>query len=246
MSLKRIITAESSPLVKVAALVIIFAGVIYAKSIIIPFLLALFISNICEQPISWLEKKRIPRWLAFLVVILGMIFLFSGFAFLIGETISSFSGNLSKYESTLTNISNSFIQYLNEKGLKIRQDQIFNLVQPAKILEFTASALNKLVNMMGNTFLIFLIILFTLMEFGSFSVKAKGDLDFRGILGITKEVPVGFKAIRLSFILDCDATEEQIQSITKLTERYCVVYQTIVSATEVKTRIEKRKDTILF
>jgi predicted PurR-regulated permease PerM len=102
-----------------------------------------------------------------------MFVLFSGFAFLMGNTLSSFSGNLSKYESTLTTISNSFIQFLNEKGLKIPKDQISNLVQPAKILEFTVSTLNKLFNMVGNTFLIFLIILFILMEFESFSVKAK-------------------------------------------------------------------------
>jgi predicted PurR-regulated permease PerM len=104
---------------------------------------------------------------------LGLIVLFSGFSFLIGGTLSSFSGNLSKYESTLTTISNSFIQYLNEHGLKIPKDQISNLFQPVKILEYTASVLNTLFNMMGNTFVIFLIILFILMEFGSFSVKAK-------------------------------------------------------------------------
>jgi uncharacterized OsmC-like protein len=72
-------------------------------------------------------------------------------------------------------------------------------------------------------------------------VRAEGDLDFRGTLGISKEVPVGFKEIRLSFIMDCDATAEQIQNLAKLTEKYCVVYQTITSATLVKTRIEKRK-----
>ena len=164
---------EVSSLVYIAALIIIIAGVIYAKSIIAPFLLALFISIICIQPITWLEKNRIPRWLALIIVILGLIVLFSGFTFLIGGTLSSFSGNLSKYEATLTTISNSFIQYLNEKGLKIPQDQISNMIQPAKILEFTASALNTIFNMMGNTFIIFLIILFILMEFGSFSVKAK-------------------------------------------------------------------------
>jgi uncharacterized OsmC-like protein len=72
-------------------------------------------------------------------------------------------------------------------------------------------------------------------------VKAEGDLDFRGTLGVSKEVPVGFMAIRLLFILDCDATAEQIHNLLKLTERYCVVYQTIVSATEVETRIEINK-----
>jgi predicted PurR-regulated permease PerM len=176
MNLKRIGSTEGSSLVKIAALIIIIAGVIYAKSIITPFLLALFISIICVQPISWLEKKRMPKWLALIIVILVLIFLFFGFAFLIGGTLSSFSSNLSKYESTLTTISNSFIQFLNEKGLKIPKDQIFNIIQPAKILEFTASALNILFNMMGNTFLIFLITLFTIMEFGSFSVKAKAIL----------------------------------------------------------------------
>jgi predicted PurR-regulated permease PerM len=173
MNNKIIGSMEGLSIVNIAALIIIFAGVIYAKSIITPFLLALFISIICAQPISWLEKKRMPRWLALIIVILGMFVLFSGFAFLMGNTLSSFSGNLSKYESTLTTISNSFIQFLNEKGLKIPKDQISNLVQPAKILEFTVSTLNKLFNMVGNTFLIFLIILFILMEFESFSVKAK-------------------------------------------------------------------------
>jgi AI-2 transport protein TqsA len=177
MEIRKIGSTEGSPIVTVAALIIIVAGVIYAKSIITPFLLALFISIICAQPISWLEKKRIPRGLALLIVILGLILLISGFTFMIGGTISSFSSNVSKYESTLTTISNSFIQFLNEKGLDITQDQISTLIQPAKILEFTASAVNELFSMMGNTFLIFLIILFILMEFGSFSVKAKAILS---------------------------------------------------------------------
>jgi AI-2 transport protein TqsA len=176
MNLRRIESTGFSPLVNIAALIIIIAGLIYAKTIITPFLLALFISIVCEQPISWLEKRRLPRWLALIIVLFGMIFLFTGFAFLIGETVSSFSGNLSKYESTLTDLSNSFIQFLNEKGYKIHQDQIFNLVQPAKILEFTAGALNKLISMMGNTFLIFLIVLFTLTEFSSFAIKSKAIL----------------------------------------------------------------------
>jgi predicted PurR-regulated permease PerM len=162
-----------SPLVKIAALIIISAGVIYAKSIITPILLALFISIICAQPVTWLEKRRIPRWLALIIVIFGLIILFSGFTYLIGGTVSSFSGNLSEYESTLTSINSSFIQFLNENGLKVPKNQFLTLVQPAKILEYTASALNTLFNMVGTTFLIFLIILFILLEFGSFSVKAK-------------------------------------------------------------------------
>ncbi len=58
-------------------------------------------------------------------------------------------------------------------------------------------------------------------------VMAEGDLDFRGTLGIDKQAPVGFADIRLRFKLDSDATAEQLESLMKLTERYCVIYQTL-------------------
>jgi len=58
-------------------------------------------------------------------------------------------------------------------------------------------------------------------------IRAEGDLDFRGTLGVSKEVPVGFTAIRLQFALDTDASAEQLVTLEKLTERYCVVLQTL-------------------
>ncbi len=58
-------------------------------------------------------------------------------------------------------------------------------------------------------------------------VRAEGDLDFRGTLGVDKEAAVGFKSIRLAFVLDTDASEEGVAQLIKLTERYCVVYQTL-------------------
>jgi uncharacterized OsmC-like protein len=59
------------------------------------------------------------------------------------------------------------------------------------------------------------------------TIRAEGDLDFRGTLGVSKEVPVGFQRIRLQFDLDTDASEEQLATLLRLTERYCVVYQTL-------------------
>jgi uncharacterized OsmC-like protein len=58
-------------------------------------------------------------------------------------------------------------------------------------------------------------------------VRAEGDLDFRGTLGVSKEAPVGFQSIRLYFDLHTDASEEQLATLIRLTERYCVVYQTL-------------------
>jgi uncharacterized OsmC-like protein len=65
------------------------------------------------------------------------------------------------------------------------------------------------------------------------TIRAEGDLDFRGTLGVSKDVPVGFKQIRLNFDLDTDASEEQLGTLLRLTERYCVVYQTLSHPAEI-------------
>jgi uncharacterized OsmC-like protein len=69
-------------------------------------------------------------------------------------------------------------------------------------------------------------------------IKAEGDIDFRGTLGVSKETPVGFKEIRLRFLITTDAPADKLESLKKLTERYCVVYQTLVSGTNVKSTFE--------
>jgi uncharacterized OsmC-like protein len=65
------------------------------------------------------------------------------------------------------------------------------------------------------------------IELRDATLHAEGDLDFRGTLGVSKEVPVGFQNIRLHFNLETDASEEQLATLLRLTERYCVVYQTL-------------------
>ncbi|HEX5025562.1 MAG TPA: OsmC family protein [Agriterribacter sp.] len=77
------------------------------------------------------------------------------------------------------------------------------------------------------------------MELRDAQVSAEGDLDFRGTLGVSKEVQVGFKSIRLKFAIDCDADADKIEALLKLTERYCVVYQTLCAGTIMSTSVEK-------
>lgn len=69
------------------------------------------------------------------------------------------------------------------------------------------------------------------------TVRAEGDLDFRGTLAVSKEAPVGFRDIRLSFDLETDASDEQLDTLLRLTERYCVVLQTLTWAPSVATSI---------
>ena len=68
---------------------------------------------------------------------------------------------------------------------------------------------------------------------GEATIRAEGDLDFRGTLGVSKNVPIGFKQIRLNFDLDTDASEEQLATLIRLTERYCVVFQTLSHPAEI-------------
>jgi uncharacterized OsmC-like protein len=70
------------------------------------------------------------------------------------------------------------------------------------------------------------------------TVHAEGDLDFRGTLAVSKEAPVGFRAIRVRFDLDTDASPDQLDSLRRLTERYCVVYQTLARSPELTTKWE--------
>jgi uncharacterized OsmC-like protein len=70
------------------------------------------------------------------------------------------------------------------------------------------------------------------LEVAGGTVSAEGDLDFRGTLAVAKDAPVGFRSIRLSFDLDTSASPEQLETLIKLTERYCVVYQTLARPAE--------------
>jgi uncharacterized OsmC-like protein len=76
------------------------------------------------------------------------------------------------------------------------------------------------------------------ISIASGQVRAEGDIDFRGTLGVDRDAPVGFSAIRLSFELQTEADSEQLATLKRLTERYCVVYQTLASTPVLSTHLE--------
>lgn len=72
------------------------------------------------------------------------------------------------------------------------------------------------------------------------TVHAEGDLDFRGTLGVSRDVPIGFQEIRLSFDLDTDASTEQLETLHKLAKRYCVIYQTLAQSPGLVSTIQRK------
>jgi AI-2 transport protein TqsA len=171
--MKNLRVEQSFNVQKIAAFIIIIAGMIFAKSIIAPFLMALFISIICAQPIFWLEKKKVPKGLAVLIVLIGILSIFFGLGYLIGGAISSFTSDIQKYEAGLNSIIDTFIQFLNNHRIKVTKEEFPNLLDPTRVLNFTVMAINELVNMLGNTFLVFLTILFMLLELSSIPEKIR-------------------------------------------------------------------------
>ena len=144
-----------------------------AHSIILPIILALFISIICAQPIIWLEKRKIPYGVAMVIVLLGLGMLFVIFGGIIGNSLARFSKDAPKYEENLRTVAVSTMDYLNAAGASINTKQLVNMIDPGKILGFTAGAVGEIGKIMSDSFIIMLVTIFMLLEVKSFMVKAE-------------------------------------------------------------------------
>ncbi len=165
--------SKISPVIVFASLIVIIAGVMAAQAIIIPMVLALFISIICAQPIIWLVNKKVPHTLAVVIVLAGVGLLFSAFGGIIGNSLARFTNDAPKYEQNLKEMSISIISYLNSAGANIDSKVFIDLADPGKILSFTATAVGEIGSLMSNSFLIILITIFLLLEIKSIALKAK-------------------------------------------------------------------------
>ena len=162
-----------SPILLIASSIIVIAGLMAAQTIVIPVILALFISIICAQPIIWLEKRKIPYSLSMLIVLgcAGLFLIVLGG--IIGSSLSSFMKDAPKYEENLRQIVGSSIDNLNAIGANIDSQQLLDLIDPGKILSFTAGAVGEIGSIMSDSFLIMLITIFMLLEVKTFFYKTE-------------------------------------------------------------------------
>ena len=160
----------------VASIFIIIAGLMHSVSIINPFLMSLFISIVCAQPIIWLKNKKVPLIIAITIVFVGITAIFIGFGDLIGTSLSSFSEDAPKYEENLLQMANSLNYSLQERGIHISTDKLSKLLEPTKVMGITASLLGQLGGFMGNALTIFFLALFLLMEIESIPIKSNAIL----------------------------------------------------------------------
>jgi predicted PurR-regulated permease PerM len=162
-----------SPVLLIASSIIVIAGLMAAQTVVIPVILALFISIICTQPIIWLEKRKIPYGLAMLLVLLSVGLFLIVIGGIIGKSLSRFTKDGPKYEENLRQIVGSSIDNLNAVGANIDSQQLLDLIDPGKILSFTAGAVGEIGSIMSDSFLIMLITIFMLLEVKTFFYKTE-------------------------------------------------------------------------
>ncbi len=162
-----------SPAVLLASGIIIIAGLMAAQTIIIPILLALFISVISAQPIAWLEKRKVPHTLSIVLVLSGMLMIMLLLGGMIGRSLAQFSQDAPKYEENLREIMGGLIKSLNQMGLDFSSDQVVHILDPGKILNFTANIVSQIGSVLSDSFMILLIAIFMLSEIKDFALKAE-------------------------------------------------------------------------
>ncbi|NNG26018.1 MAG: AI-2E family transporter [Ignavibacteriaceae bacterium] len=160
-------------LVIAASFVVIVAGMKAAESIIVPFLLALFIAIIASPPYFWLQEKGIPKALSMLIVIFAFLFVISIIGLLIGTSINDFTSKLPLYETKLRSQMQGVIAWLTEAGILEKQINLNEMFNPSSVFKIVANTLNEVSGLFANGFLILLMIIFMLLEVSSLPLKLK-------------------------------------------------------------------------
>jgi len=160
-------------LLTAAGFIIVVAGMRAAETILVPFLIAIFISVVCLPSLTWLQKKGIPTALAILIVIAGVAAVSLLMATLVGTSLDDFSRNVPQYQESLRQKSQAVIAWVSEKGVTIPEHLMRDVFNPGAAMNLAAGVLSKLGNVFTNAFLILLTVIFILFEAASFSVKLR-------------------------------------------------------------------------
>jgi len=160
-------------LLNFAAFVIIVAGIMSAKSLILPFLLAAFLAIICGPPLYWLRTKGVPPVFSIVILVLALVVVEMVVAGLIGSSLGDFSRSLPIYQSRLKEILAGLIGWLENHGIEVTDDILMEQFNPGRLMGLAANTLNKMGGLLTNTFMIILTFVFILLEAAGFPDKLR-------------------------------------------------------------------------
>lgn len=172
-----VMSYRSCNLVKFASFVIIVAGMKAAAVLVVPFLLAAFLSIICVPSLFWMKEKGIPGLLGILILMFGVIAIQILLVTLVSSSISDFSGNIPFYQERLKILTFESLQFLSNQGVELETDKLTEIFNPSRILKLVANTLNGLGGVLTHTFFVFLTFIFILSEAAGFPNKLRAILN---------------------------------------------------------------------
>ncbi|MCD4721138.1 MAG: AI-2E family transporter [Desulfobacula sp.] len=168
-----VMSYRDSSLIKFAAFVIVVAGMKAAVVLVVPLLLAVFLSIICAPPLFWMQKKGIPSLVGILILMFGVIAIQMLLVSLVSSSIADFSGNIPFYQERLKTLTFESLQFLSRYGVELEIEKLTEMFNPSRILGIVANTLNGLGGVLTNTFFVFLTFIFILSEAAGFPNKLR-------------------------------------------------------------------------
>ncbi len=163
-------------LITAASSVVLIAGMRAASSILVPFLLALFIATICAPPLFWMLRKGVPNSLAVLSILVGIVAMGVLFAAFIGTSLNDLSRNLPGYEDRLSDMTVGLLSWLQGLGLEVSSEVLHDYFDPQKIFKMAVNTLARIRGLLTNAFLILLTVVFIMLEASAFPQKLQAAL----------------------------------------------------------------------
>ncbi len=160
--------------VSLAAVVVIIFGMQMAKNLLVPFLIAVFLALITVRPMLWLQQKRVPSFLAALIIVLSIMLLFAAVGTILGSSIAEFTAALPEYQAQLDvivdGVFNFIAKYLDGDG---SMESVGDMINPGWAMGLVATILNSLKGVLTNMFLIIFTMIFMLLEVSSVGTKVE-------------------------------------------------------------------------
>jgi len=164
-----------------AAVVVVLAGLKASQTLIIPFLLALFLAIICAPVVSWLTRARVPVGVAVLIVVIVLLAVFSGFGAIVGSSVNEFAAFAAQYQVRFDGLIASATTWFEAHDIDPQSLDVLTMLQPGRLINMLGGVLKNLAAVLSNLFLIILTMIFMLLEAATFPIKMQAAVRRGGV-----------------------------------------------------------------
>jgi AI-2 transport protein TqsA len=158
----------------IAGLVVIIAGMMYAKAVLIPLMMAIFLAIVCSGPISWFRGKGVPDWLAVFMVLTVLCIVGLLAVIVVGSSVKDFLHHAPEYEARLHQQMGQLYTFLGNKGVHLKGKGIGEMLNPASGMKYAGQLFDELSTLLANGFLVLLMVVFISLEAGGLPAKLRG------------------------------------------------------------------------